>query len=53
MYAAETYSGAILEVLVHLNLGHMTKHQMAVEITIPNHLKMENTEGNGPARLRC
>lgn len=44
LYAAETYSGAILEVLVHLNMGHLTKHQMAVEITIPDHLKMEILE---------
>lgn len=41
IYAAETYSGAILEVLVHLNLGYLPQHQMAVEITIPDHLKME------------
>jgi RES domain-containing protein len=45
IYAAETYSGAILEVLVHLNLGHMTKHQMAIEIRIPDHLKLEILKG--------
>lgn len=47
IYAAETYSGAILEVLVHLNLGHLTQHQMAVEITIPDHLKVEMLKETG------
>lgn len=41
IYAAETYSGALLEVLVHSNLGRLPKTQAVVEITIPDNIAIE------------
>ncbi len=35
IYAAETFAGAVLEVLVHANLGRVPKTHALVEITIP------------------
>jgi RES domain-containing protein len=36
IYAAETFSGAVLEVLVHSNLGRVPRTHAVVEITIPD-----------------
>jgi len=41
IYAAETYAGAMLEVLVHANLAVPPKHHQAVRISIPAALKIE------------
>jgi RES domain-containing protein len=41
IYASETFAGAILEVLVHANLGRPPKTHACVEITIPNDLTVE------------
>lgn len=35
IYAASSYSGAVLEVLAHSQSGDVPKHQALVEITIP------------------
>jgi len=36
IYAAETFAGALLEVLVHSNLGRVPRTHAMVEITIPD-----------------
>ena len=41
IYAAETFAGAVLEVLVHSNLGRVPKTHAAVEITIPDGVSTE------------
>jgi RES domain-containing protein len=41
IYASETFAGAILEMLVHANLGRPPKTQACVEITIPDDLAVE------------
>lgn len=41
IYAAETYAGAMLEVLVHANLAVPPKHHQVVRITIPGQIKIE------------
>lgn len=41
IYAAETYAGAMLEVLVHANLSVPPKHHKVVRITIPDKVKTE------------
>jgi RES domain-containing protein len=38
IYAAETYAGALLEILVHANIGRIPKTHAAVEIHIPDDL---------------
>ncbi len=38
IYAAQSYAGALLEILVHLNLGVVPKTYVVVEITIPDTL---------------
>lgn len=48
LYAAETYAGAVLEVLVHSNLGIVPKTLSVVTIRIPDHLPLEVLE---PAML--
>ena len=40
IYAAETYAGALLEVLVHANLGAVPKNHAVVDILIPDDLPM-------------
>ncbi len=42
IYAAQTYAGALLEVLVHANLGVVPKTQAVVEITIPEEVPVES-----------
>jgi RES domain-containing protein len=41
IYAAETYAGALLEVLVHANLGRLPRTQAWIEITIPDEVAAE------------
>jgi len=41
IYAAETFSGALLEVLVHANLGRVPKTHALVEISIPETVAIE------------
>lgn len=41
IYAAETFAGALLEVLVHSNLGRIPRTHGAVEITIPDGVSVE------------
>jgi RES domain-containing protein len=44
IYAAESYAGAMLEVLVHANLAVPPKNQGVVRITIPEPLNIETVE---------
>lgn len=41
IYAAETFAGAVLEVLVHANLGRVPRTHALVEITIPDTIVTE------------
>jgi RES domain-containing protein len=41
IYAAETYAGALLEVLVHSNLSQPPKQHRVVRIEVPDELKVE------------
>jgi RES domain-containing protein len=41
IYAAQTYAGALLEVLVHANLGSVPKNHAVVDIFIPDDLPVE------------
>jgi RES domain-containing protein len=43
--AAETYAGALLEVLVHSNLGRVPKTHAAIEISIPDLMAVESLDG--------
>jgi RES domain-containing protein len=44
IYAAESFAGAMLEVLVHANLSVPPKHHQVVQITIPDQLQIETVE---------
>jgi RES domain-containing protein len=46
IYAAETYAGAMLEVLMHANLGRIPKTHALVEITIPECISIEKLTAN-------
>lgn len=46
IYAAETYAGALLEVLVHANLSHPPKNHRVVRIEIPNEVTVESVSIN-------
>jgi RES domain-containing protein len=41
IYAAETFAGALLEVLVHANLSALPKHHRVVRIEIPAKMSIE------------
>jgi RES domain-containing protein len=45
IYAAQTYAGALLDVLVHANIGVVPTTQALVEITIPDGVSVETVEG--------
>lgn len=47
IYAAETYSGALLEMLVHSNLNRLPRTQAYIEIAIPDDLPIERVTTNG------
>jgi RES domain-containing protein len=42
IYAAETFAAALLEVLVHSNLGRVPKTHAVIEITIPETMAFES-----------
>jgi RES domain-containing protein len=44
IYAAETYAGALLEVLVHANLNRPPKNHQVVRIVIPDELPVETVD---------
>jgi RES domain-containing protein len=41
IYAAETFAGALLEVLVHANLGRVPQTHAVIEISIPESISIE------------
>jgi len=41
IYASETYAGAMLEALVHANIGRLPKTQSWIEILIPKGIRIE------------
>ena len=41
IYAAETFAGAVLEMLVHSNLGRVPRTHAVVEITIPDGIAVQ------------
>ena len=45
VYAAETFAGALLEVLAHSNLGRVPKTHAVVEIKIPDTIAVESLNG--------
>jgi RES domain-containing protein len=45
IYAAETFAGALLEVLVHANLGRVPKTHAVIEINIPDTIAVESLDG--------
>jgi RES domain-containing protein len=45
IYAAETYAGAMLEVLVHANLSLPPRHHQVVRIAIPDEVEVETVSG--------
>jgi RES domain-containing protein len=61
IYAAETFAGAVLEVLVHANLGRVPRTHAWIEINIPDEVRVESlgaealagwdAENPGTARL--
>jgi len=44
IYAAETYAGAMLEVLANANIGRMPKHQVWIEILIAEDVSVEEAD---------
>jgi RES domain-containing protein len=48
IYAAETYAGALLEILVHSNLGRIPRTHAALEIHIPEDLPTTHFEQLNP-----
>jgi len=44
IYCEETYAGALLEILVHANLGRIPRAHAAVEVTIPGNVAIESAE---------
>jgi RES domain-containing protein len=45
IYAAETYAGAMLEVLANANIGRMPKHDGWIEILIREDVSVEEVDG--------
>jgi RES domain-containing protein len=46
VYASETYAAALLEVLVHANLSQPPKNHRAIQIHIPEEVKVETVDVN-------
>lgn len=44
IYAAETYAGALLEKLVHTNIGQIPRNQKYIEILVPAGVAIEEVE---------
>src|SRR5260370_25295768 len=49
-YAAETYAGAMLEVLAHANIGRIPRSHSWIEILIGNGVKIEELNAGGLRR---
>ena len=47
IYAAETYAGAMLEVLVHANIGRIPQTHSVITIEIPDDLALERMAASG------
>jgi RES domain-containing protein len=47
IYAAESYGGALLEILVHSNLGRVSRGFASIEIHIPAEVDIEEIAPNG------
>jgi RES domain-containing protein len=48
IYAAETFAGALLEILVHTRIGRVPRTNAVIEITIPRQVSIEHC---GPDQL--
>ncbi len=46
IYASDAYAGALLEILVHANLGRLPGPHHAVQITIPHDVALETLEAD-------
>lgn len=46
IYAAETFAGALLEVLVNANIGRLPRHHAWIEISIPEHMNLEELDAS-------
>src|SRR5712692_1702483 len=44
IYAAETYAGALIEKLVHTNIGRIPKHQKYIELFVPKDVAIEEID---------
>lgn len=44
IYTAETYAGALLEMLVHANIGYVPRTHVWIEITVPEKVSLERVE---------
>lgn len=44
IYAAETYAGAVLEIVVHANLGYLPKTHSSICISLPDDLALERLQ---------
>jgi RES domain-containing protein len=42
IYAAETFAGAMLEILAHAGLNRLPRNQLFIEISIPESIAVEN-----------
>jgi len=49
IYAAETYAGALLEILVHANMPQPPKNHRVVRIHIPDEVAVESVSANAVA----
>ena len=48
IYAADSYPGAVLEILVHSRIGKLPRTQAWIEIGIPADVSLERFEGKAP-----
>jgi RES domain-containing protein len=46
IYAAETYAGAVLETLVHANIGLTSSRDAWIEITVPSSVPIETIQSD-------
>lgn len=44
IYAAESFAGALLEILAHANIGQIPKNHVYIEISIPDDLPIKTIE---------
>ena len=50
IYAAETFAGAILEVLLNVNIGRLPRRHAWTQISIPEGVAVEELDGTGLPR---